>query len=259
MGLPLLLTRPRGGANVVAPFSPLDIAGLVAWYDFSDTTTLFTDSAMTIPVTADGDPIGGVKNKANPGTFDQTQATSTKKPTYKASIFNGLSIARLDGGDKLASARIYTDDLFTVIAIVSGAAQQNNAVVSQHSGVAEVGRTIFINADSAGAPFDTHLLFFNNGSSFAVIGTTVSLDSTPHVMISMSDGAGNSDVRMDSLTKEATLSGQTWTPLNTSATLGGIVTDANFFTGDLCEIMCYNTYVSNADLAGLLTYGARWQ
>src|SRR3990167_8214181 len=91
------------GGGSVAPFSPLDISGLAAWYDFSDITTLFTDSARTVPVTADGDVIGGVTDKSGSANHS-TQVTSTAKPTYKTGIQNSLSAALGDGGDWLATA-----------------------------------------------------------------------------------------------------------------------------------------------------------
>ncbi|PIE10063.1 MAG: hypothetical protein CSA72_10645, partial [Rhodobacterales bacterium] len=42
----------------VRPLSP------AAWYDPSDLSTLFQDAAMTIPVTADGDPVGAVQDRS---------------------------------------------------------------------------------------------------------------------------------------------------------------------------------------------------
>lgn len=77
-----------------AAFDPKSIAGLKAWIDFSDKSTLFTDAAMTIPAVNDGDAIGAVKDKSgNNNNF--TQATAGNKPSYRVAIKNGLSIARL--------------------------------------------------------------------------------------------------------------------------------------------------------------------
>jgi hypothetical protein len=52
------------------------------WYDPSDLSTLFQDSAGTTPVTADGDPVGLMLDKSGNG-FHATQATAGNRPVYK--------------------------------------------------------------------------------------------------------------------------------------------------------------------------------
>lgn len=63
-------------------FSPTDVSGLIAWYDPSDLTTLFQDAAMTIPVTADGQPVGAMRDKSGNG-YHLTQSTASARPTYR--------------------------------------------------------------------------------------------------------------------------------------------------------------------------------
>jgi hypothetical protein len=67
-------------------FSPLVLfAGSVkgAWFDPSDITTLFQDSAGTTPVTAVEQPVGLMKDKSGNGK-DALQATAGNRPTYRA-------------------------------------------------------------------------------------------------------------------------------------------------------------------------------
>lgn len=52
------------------------------WYDPSDLSTLFQDDAGTIPVTADGDPVGLMLDKSGNG-FHASQATAGNRPVYK--------------------------------------------------------------------------------------------------------------------------------------------------------------------------------
>lgn len=92
MGLDLATRAVMGGP---AGFSPLSLAP-AAWYDPSDLTTLFQDQAGTVPVTADGDPVGKIADKSGNGKH-LTQALAAKRPLYKTSA--GKSWLLFDGVD----------------------------------------------------------------------------------------------------------------------------------------------------------------
>lgn len=53
-----------------------------AWYDPSDLSTLFQDSAGTTPVTADGDPVGYMADKSGNGNH-ATQSIAASRPVYR--------------------------------------------------------------------------------------------------------------------------------------------------------------------------------
>ena len=56
-----------------------------AWYDPSDLSTLFQDSAGTTPVTAVEQPVGRILDKSGRGNH-ATQATTTKRPVYSRRV-----------------------------------------------------------------------------------------------------------------------------------------------------------------------------
>lgn len=62
-------------------FSPASVRGLSAWYDPSDLSTLFRDTAMTVPVTAAGQSVAALKDKSGRGRH-MVQATASARPTY---------------------------------------------------------------------------------------------------------------------------------------------------------------------------------
>jgi len=66
------------------------------WYDPSDLSTLFQDSAGTTPVTASGDPVGLMLDKSGNDNH-ATQATSSKRPIYTEG--SGLAWLEFDGVD----------------------------------------------------------------------------------------------------------------------------------------------------------------
>lgn len=89
---------PYGGAFSVV-FSPLSFftsGEQGAWYDPSDLTTLFQDSAGTIPVAVDGDPVGLMMDKSGNGN-NVSQPISAARPVYKT--LGGLHWIQADGID----------------------------------------------------------------------------------------------------------------------------------------------------------------
>lgn len=83
----------RAVGNLGGTFSPLALSPL-AWFDSSDLTTLFQDSAMTTPVTANNDPVGAIRDKSG-NNRHLTQGTALARPLYKTS--GGLHWLESDG------------------------------------------------------------------------------------------------------------------------------------------------------------------
>lgn len=67
------------------------------WYDPSDLSTLFQDSAGTTPVTASGQPVGLILDKSGRGN-NLSNATSTARPFFRIDS-NGHAYLDFDGVD----------------------------------------------------------------------------------------------------------------------------------------------------------------
>lgn len=81
-----LITRSRGRNRSFGAFTPssLFLDGIQgAWYDPSDMTTLFQDSAGTTPVTAVEQPVGRILDKSGRGNH-ATQSTAASRPVLRA-------------------------------------------------------------------------------------------------------------------------------------------------------------------------------
>jgi hypothetical protein len=78
-----------------------------AWYDPPDLTTLFQDSAGTIPVTAVEQPVGLILDKSGRGNH-ASQSTATKRPTYSARYNLLLATETLSTQNVTTAATTYT-------------------------------------------------------------------------------------------------------------------------------------------------------
>lgn len=94
---------------------PLGPKGGAIW-DLSDwKTTLYQDSAATVAVTADGDPVGCIRNVLGDTNWDLIQATSGNRPTFK--LLHGVPWIECAAGKGL-SAR--TNKTFTLPCLLIG-------------------------------------------------------------------------------------------------------------------------------------------
>jgi len=90
--------------RAVKNFSPGEIPGLTGWYDFSDVSTLFQDTAFATPVTTDAQAIGSMRDKSGGNRHLVRGGGAGTEPTYKQNIQAGRSIGRFDGGDWLLNS-----------------------------------------------------------------------------------------------------------------------------------------------------------
>lgn len=88
--------RRAGAAAAFDPASLFAASEDGAWFDPSDLSTLWQDSARTTPVTTDGDPVGAMDDKSGNGNH-ALQATAAKRPVYKTA--GGLHWLEFDGVD----------------------------------------------------------------------------------------------------------------------------------------------------------------
>jgi hypothetical protein len=129
LSLGLSLKRRASGAFTPATVSP------TAWYDPSDLTTLWKDTAGTDPVTADGDAVARIDDKSGNG-YHWLQATAANRPLYKTAgglhwlLFDGVNDALTAGSTSFGSSMDFC------------IAMQNSSA-----------DTLFVTAYSGGSPY----------------------------------------------------------------------------------------------------------
>lgn len=220
---------------------PPVLTGLQFWIDGADISTLYQDTGLTSPVTADGQTAKGQKDKSG-NNYHVTEATNA--PIYKAAIQNGLSVVRYDG----------TNDRL----------RHSAGTMSQPYTVFIVGR-----ADTGGS----NKAFFDGATNrseiyYGVANTRLSvhagatLQSSPaqapgawHYFTITFNGA-SSVIRQDGAQVAA---GNAGTQSITGFTIGASQTLGEFLGGDIGEILLYDPSPSDADRDLIEAYlGDKW-
>lgn len=139
-------------ANSAATSIPVTESSLFGWWDSSDLSTLFQDSAATTPVASVSDPVGAWVEKTGKNRTFQQAGASTIKPAYQGAG-SGISF---DGGDYLTLYSQSTNfTAQTVIAVVKLEAAGNigarvfNQVSAASNDYAAVGHYIPIRRASS--------------------------------------------------------------------------------------------------------------
>lgn len=113
------------------------------WYDPSDLSTLFQDSAGTTPVTATGQTVGRILDKSGRGNH-ATQATLAQRPTYQIDS-TGRPYLSFDGVDD---------------GMVTGTITPATNKVQVFAGVRKL-------SDAAGIIYETSVAAFSNAGSIS--------------------------------------------------------------------------------------------
>jgi hypothetical protein len=117
---PLVNNLLRNANKKYFLWNKFTIAGLKVWLDADDKNTLYQDNVLTTPVAADGDVVGGWRDKATEAN-KAVQATSAKKPLYKTAIQNGKAGVLFDGANDYVQWSItpLLNNAVTVIAVMT--------------------------------------------------------------------------------------------------------------------------------------------
>lgn len=167
---------------MIPVFAPkFGLAGVIAglffasepgvWYDPSDLSTLFQDSAGTVPVTAVEQPVGLILDKSGRGNH-AFQATATSRPVLQQDA-SGRYYLSFDGVDDwmLTNSIYFTaTDKMTVFAGVRKLSTERGIILELNDGTVGSNRTVTLNAGAtstyigASAPFANYEITVHGAS-----------------------------------------------------------------------------------------------
>lgn len=99
-----------------------------AWYDPSDLSTLYQDSAGTTPVTAVGQPVGRMLDKSGRGNH-ASQPTATARPTLQADV-SGRKYLQFDGVDDFLVTPSIDFTATDKMTVVAGVRKESDAALA---------------------------------------------------------------------------------------------------------------------------------
>lgn len=182
----------QGGVSY-SPAAQFAAGAQGGWWDPSDITTLFQDSAGTTPVTASGQPVGRMLDKSGRGNH-LVQTTAGSRPTYTEAA--GLRFLAFDGVDDflVSGANVpftATDEVTTVVAM----RKLSDATINI---VAELSASFISNAGAflvatPGAPLTATYLFSAFGTAQG-LAESPSIYAAPHSAITIGQAKISTDL-----------------------------------------------------------------
>jgi hypothetical protein len=173
-----LAARRGGGAPAFDPATLFASGELGGWYDPSDLSTLFQDTAGTVPVTAAGQLVARISDKSGNGNH-LTQSTLAARPLYQTG--SGLHWLDFDATDDfMASAAGKTVDLPVYVCLafrrINNAERNLFGIVRNGVNFISISNTSSAGVVSARISQDSFPLVRADGSSI-VIGQDAVCDS----------------------------------------------------------------------------------
>lgn len=222
-----------------------------AWYDPSDLSTLFKDAAGSQPVTADGDPVGLMRDKSGNGNH-ATQTVSAARPIYKTNgVLHWLQFDGVD--DDLSAPFSLTKEILYAAGVSSTTPSQFNCIVSVGGG----------GTSGAGLELLTSGLvtdvFGNAGVS---VNKTLTAGNHYSVLFQTPDWSvhpSNSQFFVNTADVLSTVSYGDVSKLNNSSKnplrIGSFARySTSFFRGKMYSVIASNSVISQAQVELLLTY-----
>ena len=235
-------------------FAPTLLAGLWAWYDASDISSLYQDSGRTTPVVTDGDPVGAASDKSGSARHMLQAGASTLKPTYTTNVQNGLASLSFDGGDYLDLVGTPSTSAVTILGAARTSATVNvqRGLVATRSSTAAGVRVFILTGNGMSTNIYDGTTSTSNNDATAIAATT------PFAFGMRVTSAGALDLIRNGVITTDT---HALTMAHQAVSLGRSTTNqtTNLLNGHLLEVIMYNRALTNDEITQVSTYlNTKW-
>lgn len=240
------------------------------WYDFADRNSLYSDRSGAVPVAADADPLGFVRDKSGHG-YHFAAANDGLRLEHKRNVVDGRSVARVASGRYLTAQKnsfARAISKMTIWAVARFNSPSGDQAVIEHMTwpSASVARIWLGNLALAisGSRLAAAIRQSDGGASTIVASFRIADANYVIQELAVDFAGGKANLFTNGrMTVEgyAKLPGTTPTDNTDSLAsyLGGSAPAADSFAGDICEIIGVAGEVTEEERAGLYAYlSAKW-
>jgi hypothetical protein len=250
------------------------------YFDFSNITKLFTDTARTTQVTADGETVKGVTNQ---GTSANHASEATNAPTYRTTpspTFGGYGCIEFDGTNDILSMSTEVPFATNVDAMTVMAVHLAQTTAAE-SGAPSPGRVFYhhMGGSTANNAYGTssttvnpnyQVMAYSSGTvqfirKACVINTPsivthmVQLNGQADPNLTATAYSGVTDTRTASLASGTSTTGSIGNLDNTGVPVIGSKSGTNFWDGYIVEIAIWKSILSEDNRKAVETYwGAKY-
>jgi len=233
----------RAGTWPSSFVNPASIAGLQLWLDAADSATLFDATSGGSAVAADGGVARWEDKSGN--ARHATQSTAANRPARKTAIQGGKDVLRFDGSSKYFSLSSTTVPASHTVFFVFTRAT---------SGIHSIGLANDAEGQSRYAAwwFTDNIIYEKSNSDFSTQGTANT--TTGAFLLTTTRNATTSIAVRRNASQVASVTSGSAVTNAASGTWDRVGYNASYHNGDLCEIIAYNTALSDTDRANVESY-----
>lgn len=232
-----------------------------AWYDISDTTTLFKDTSGTIPVTTDGDLVALVLDKSG-NTNNLVQSYVNYRPTYRTDgTYHWLES---DGDSRFMETKILSNPVIQNGGFISAAWSATNdestggvfeEKTSSTDSKADPRVVIYGNTGPVSSN-SRAILYLADGSTFSFVNNQIKRSTlTPYVISGNSNGTVM-EGRVNGVS-QGTASSNTLFPSTTRFVIFRQTRGPLYFTGKFYGAVAFDEELSENDVNSVDNYLAK--
>lgn len=219
--------------------NPDDIAGLVAWYDPSDSSTVFTTSSGSTNC-SDGNNCGRIEDKK--GT--NHARSSTNLPIWRSSGLNGIGCLDFDGtNDAFVLDSALTETDYTCFMVLTRAASGRQAI-----GFGAASFYIF-------TWFTDNKIYSSTRAFGAMASASAYTGTGDHVLTIKDDNAGNGEMWLNGTSVASSSSITTGAMSMTNLGSRG----SAYHRDEMGEVFIYDSALSTTDINSVHSYlSSKW-
>lgn len=237
----------------------LPVTGAALWLDASRMDSIYAESTLATPVTADNGPVGGWKDLTS-NARHALQISSTNRPTWRRPLNgqNGLGVMSFNGSSGYFETSMSLNGLasFSIFLVARSATSGGwQSALRQQSGT----QGFFVMPwTSSGAVSPRIILGYDGGTTTT---NTVTLTNGVFNLLSFVRTSGVSNVANVNKVLGSTRSANTGSLAESVSLAIGRYPQpaAEYFSGSIAEILIYNRALSSSETTSVESYlSAKW-